>query len=51
VIDAAAGDILHVIPMDEPTRGEVVRASIAAAQGRLFIRTTRHLYCVGPRNP
>lgn len=49
VVDAANGDVLNVIPMDEPTDGEVVRASIAASDGQLFIRTTRHLYCVGRR--
>ncbi len=47
VIDAANGDILKVIPMDPTSSGEVVRASISAAQGQLFIRTTRKLYCVG----
>jgi len=49
VVDAADGNVLHVIPMDEPTDGEVVRASIAASDGQLFIRTTRRLYCVGER--
>ena len=47
VINAADGAILNTISMDEPARGEVVRASIAAAGGQLFIRTTRRLYCVG----
>jgi len=47
VIDAAGGDVLNVIPMDDPQHGEVVRASISAAHGQLFIRTTRTLYCVG----
>ena len=47
VVDAADGKILNVIPMDQPTGGEVVRASIVAAHGQLFIRTTRKLYCVG----
>lgn len=49
VIDAAEGKVLKVIPMDEPTGREVVRASIVAAHGQLFIRTTRKLYCVGPK--
>lgn len=49
IVDAADGEVLRTISMDEPTRGEVVRASIVAAHGQLFIRTTRHLYCVGPR--
>lgn len=48
VIDAASGDVLEVIPMDNPAGGEVVRASISAAHGHLFLRTTRHLYCIGP---
>lgn len=47
VIDAENGKILNVIPMDPTSGGEVVRASIVAAQGQLFIRTTRKLYCVG----
>jgi outer membrane protein assembly factor BamB len=47
VISAANGDVRHLIPMDEPARGESVRASIVAAHGQLFIRTTRKLYCVG----
>jgi len=47
VIDAAQGDILHQVSMDEPKNREVVRASIVAAHGQLFIRTTRKLYCVG----
>jgi len=47
VIDAANGDVLNLIPMDKPSGREVVRASISAAYGQLFIRTTRRLYCVG----
>ena len=47
VIDAANGDVLKEIPMDQPRGGEVVRASISAAHGQLFIRTTRKLFCVG----
>ncbi len=50
IVDAADGEVLRTIPMDEPARGEVVRASIVAAHGQLFIRTTRRLYCVGPRS-
>jgi outer membrane protein assembly factor BamB len=49
VIDAASGEILHEVDMDDPTNREVVRASIVAAHEHLFIRTTRHLYCVGPK--
>ncbi len=47
LIDAAGGNLLNVIPMDKPTDREVVRSSIVAAYGQLFIRTTRKLYCVG----
>ena len=47
VINAANGDVLKVIPMDKSSGREVVRASISAAHGQLFIRTTRRLYCVG----
>ncbi|MGD8499038.1 MAG: PQQ-binding-like beta-propeller repeat protein [Phycisphaerales bacterium] len=47
VINAADGDVLKVIDMDKPSGGEVVRSSISAAYGQLFIRTTRKLYCVG----
>lgn len=43
----ANGEVFDLIPMDEPVDGEVVRASIVAAHGQLFIRTTRKLYCVG----
>ncbi len=47
VIDAANGAVLKVIPMDKRSGQEVIRASISAAYGQLFIRTTRRLYCVG----
>lgn len=47
VVDAASGKVLRLIPMDEPTGGEVVRSSIVAADGQLFLRTTRRLYCIG----
>lgn len=49
VIDAATGKILHEVTMDQPTNREVVRATIAAAHGQLFIRTTRKLYCIGDK--
>jgi outer membrane protein assembly factor BamB len=49
VVRAADGQIEKLIPMDEPKNGEFVRASISAADGQLFIRTTRKLYCVGQR--
>jgi outer membrane protein assembly factor BamB len=47
VFRAADGELLQTIPMDQPADGEVVRSSISAAHGQLFIRTTRKLYCVG----
>lgn len=47
IFHAATGDLLRTIPMDKPASGEVVRSSIVAAGGQLFIRTTRKLYCVG----
>jgi outer membrane protein assembly factor BamB len=47
VIDAADGATLHTVSMDKPRDDEVVRASIVAAYGQLFIRTTRKLYCIG----
>lgn len=50
VIDAISGKVLRTISMDEPADGEVVRSSIVAAGGRLFIRTTRKLYCIGVRS-
>ena len=47
VINAANGDVLKVIPMGKSSGQEVVRASISAAYGQLYIRTTRRLFCVG----
>ncbi|MDA0660491.1 MAG: PQQ-binding-like beta-propeller repeat protein [Planctomycetota bacterium] len=49
VFNAHNGDQLGVIPMtdpDHPHDGFNVRSSIIAAQGRLFIRTNSHLYCI-----
>jgi len=47
IFSAANGKLLRVIPMEETTGHDPVRASISAAYGQLFIRTTRKLYCVG----
>ncbi len=47
IVDAASGDIIKTIDMDKPSGQTAVRASIVAAHGQLFIRTTRKLYCVG----
>jgi len=49
IVNAADGEILNEISMDDPQNGEVVRSSISAAHGQLFIRTTRNLYCVGKK--
>jgi outer membrane protein assembly factor BamB len=46
VVDAADGEILNSISMDDPRGDDKVRASIVTAHGQLFIRTTRHLYCI-----
>jgi outer membrane protein assembly factor BamB len=43
VMSAADGQILSTIPMDE---GQC-HATIAAAQGCLFVRTAKNLYCIG----
>jgi outer membrane protein assembly factor BamB len=50
IFDAANGEVLKTIDMDDPKGGEVVRASIVASDGQLFIRTTRRLYCVGKKD-
>ena len=47
VVDAATGDVINKVQMDDPQNREVVRSSVVAARGHLFIRTTRELYCVG----
>lgn len=49
IVNAEDGEIINEISMDDPQNGEVVRSSIVAAHGQLFIRTTRNLYCVGKR--
>lgn len=47
ILDTANGNVLKVIPMDKVSGQQVVRASISAAYGHLFIRTTHRLYCIG----
>jgi outer membrane protein assembly factor BamB len=47
IFRADNGELVNVVAMDEPGEGEKVRASVIAAHGQLFIRTTRKLYCVG----
>jgi outer membrane protein assembly factor BamB len=46
VINAENGSLIHTISMDDPS-DDPSRSSIAAANGKLFIRTSRKLYCVG----
>jgi len=46
VVNATNGEVLNVISMDEPS-ADAVRSSVVAANGQLFIRTNRKLYCVG----
>jgi outer membrane protein assembly factor BamB len=47
VVDAASGEISKTIPM-EKKQEYPIRSTIAAANGRLFIRLNRRLVCVGP---
>jgi outer membrane protein assembly factor BamB len=46
VADAEKGAIINTIPMGEPGDNEI-RSSIAVAQGQLYIRTNKKLFCVG----
>ena len=45
VMSATDGEVLSTIPMEE---GQT-HATIAAAQGCLFVRTAQHLYCIGKK--
>jgi len=47
IFDAASGAQINVISMAEPA-DDPIRSSIAAANGRLFIRTNDRLYCIAP---
>lgn len=48
VINAADGKIISAaIPMDDRREEGVVRSSVIAAHGQLFVRTNRKLYCIG----
>ncbi len=47
VFNAADGELLNTIDMDDPQGGALVRASIATANNQLFIRTSDTLYCIG----
>ena len=46
VMSAADGQVLSTITMDE---GDGCHATIAAAQGCLFVRTAHNLYCIGKK--
>ena len=46
VVNAADGEILNTISMDDPA-DDAVRSSVVTAGGQLFIRVNRKLYCVG----
>ena len=45
VLDARTGEQLGDMTMDE-ARDDPTRASIVAAQGQLFVRTTTKLFCI-----
>ena len=49
VVDTESGKVLSVISMeDKENLGEnLIRSSIIAAYGNLFIRTNTRLFCVG----
>jgi outer membrane protein assembly factor BamB len=49
VVSAADGEILSTIPMEEKEDlgSDLIRSSIIAAHGKLFIRTKSKLYCIG----
>ncbi|MEK7677049.1 MAG: PQQ-binding-like beta-propeller repeat protein [Verrucomicrobiota bacterium] len=46
VVEAEKGQVLSTIPLGEEG-DDFIRSSIAAAQGRLFIRTNTKLYAIG----
>lgn len=48
IVDAESGEILSEIAMGDEGE-EHSRASIAASDGQLFIRTNKTLYCIGDR--
>jgi outer membrane protein assembly factor BamB len=47
IVAAGDGKVLKTIPMEGPMPGGDVRSSISVANGRLYIRVTNKLYCVG----
>ena len=46
VVDAASGETLHEVSMDDAS-DDPVRSSVVAAHGNLLIRTNTKLFCVG----
>ena len=50
VVDANKGEVLRTIPMGDEG-DDMIRSSIVIAQGQLFIRTNKRLYCVGKKEP
>ncbi|MCO6456988.1 MAG: PQQ-binding-like beta-propeller repeat protein [Pirellulaceae bacterium] len=47
VVSADSGQVLNVVSMDKPQGEDFVRASVIAAHGQLFVRTTNKLFCIG----
>jgi outer membrane protein assembly factor BamB len=45
VVNAASGEVLHVIPMGEPG-DDMTRSTVAVAHRQIFIRTNSRLYCI-----
>jgi hypothetical protein len=45
-VDAAGGEVLNQIAMGD-AEDAPVRSTVVAAQGQLFVRTNRTLFCVG----
>ena len=46
VVNADDGKVVNVIPMENDPRHNV-RSSVVAANGKLFIRTNKTLFCIG----
>ena len=50
IYDATSGQELNTISMAEPA-DDPIRSTVVAANGRLYIRTNDHLYCVASNAP
>jgi hypothetical protein len=46
VVDAAKGEVLDSIAMGDPG-DDMIRSTVSAAHGQLFIRTNKKLFCIG----